>query len=128
MFSFRHLIGVAGRLLRPPAGEAEHRSAVNRAYYAAFGEAKALATRHGYAFVPGGGGSHDQVWRFLRHGAPGVSVHHLAAWRSVSSAGIALRADRVTADYKPEIAVSMADATTAVARAQTTVARIVGLP
>lgn len=127
-FRWRQLVGVAARLMSvPSANEAEWRSAVNRSYYAAFGEAQSFATARGYTFMPGYGGSHDQVWRFIRSGRPGDPNHVRAAWRQVADMGLDLKTRRVIADYRGVITVSDVDAATACAIAQTFITRLKGL-
>jgi hypothetical protein len=97
--SWRLLRQVALTLLESPLTEARLRSSINRSYYAAYGEAKAFASRHGYTWN-GKGGSHVQVWNFLRAGKGAASLWETAAWKAIGDAGIALKATRTAADYE----------------------------
>jgi hypothetical protein len=97
----RELIGItrllakaAGRSPNEPAG----RSAVNRAYYAAFGEASDYAVRVGYAYS-GGAGSHSKVWNYIGAHSDGNAARD-AARKAVASQGLFLKARRHKADYQ----------------------------
>jgi hypothetical protein len=62
------LLQVAVKLLAPVPEEKESRSAINRAYYAAFGEAHEYSVTHGLN-IQNRRSIHEQVWQFLRRGA-----------------------------------------------------------
>ena len=64
-FHWRYLLKVAERLVSDNPEEQQVRSAVNRAYYAALGEAREFAVANGLVMKTGPG-SHQQVWNFLR--------------------------------------------------------------
>lgn len=123
-FFWRRLLRIATEIVGDPTAEQAHfRSAVNRAYYAAFGEARALAERNG--FVPRRGrGSHQQVWDFLANSFPAHHGHQRAAARRIANDGIALKAMRVAADYR-SAEVARANAMQAIALAQQIVRRVV---
>jgi hypothetical protein len=67
-FKWQLLLQVATNLLASSPEEREYRSAINRAYYAAYGEARDYSETHGLVFN-GKRPSHEQVWQFLRSGA-----------------------------------------------------------
>jgi hypothetical protein len=112
-FYWRLLLGVAVRLLLGAAGESEHRTAINRAYYAALGEARQYAERHGLV-IKKWQSAHEQVWQHIRGGIPGLALWHRAALKSLGDEGIALRALRVQADYHLNPAPTAQDAQQAV--------------
>jgi uncharacterized protein (UPF0332 family) len=96
----RELIPVAKRLASSASGsEPLGRSAVNRAYYAAFGEAEDYAGSRGFARKPGAG-SHDRVWRHLESGIRDRDRGRRAARRAVAAQGLLLKDRRQKADYR----------------------------
>lgn len=97
----RELLGVAhllakaaGRTPNEPAG----RSAINRAYYAAFGEASDYALRVGYSHSSGAG-SHAKVWNHIGAHTDGDATRD-ATRRAVASQGLFLKERRQKADYR----------------------------
>ena len=122
------LLLVAARLLDlPTAEERERRSAINRAYYAAYGEAREYAVAHGLN-MQSGGQSHDRVWQFLRRGATYSQTWESAAAKAIGDMGVELCAMRVQADYFRTNSPSEADARRAVSLANLIVKRLLGLP
>jgi hypothetical protein len=127
-FEWRMLLLVAVRLLAPPAAEErERRSAINRAYYAAYGEAREFSVAHGLN-MQSGGQSHDRVWQFLRRGAGYSQTWQRAAAKAIGDIGVELRALRVQADYFRTNSPSQADARRAVSLADLIIKRVLGLP
>ena len=126
-FKWRLLQQVAVQLLGLSASEHHTRSAINRAYYAAYGEARNFAEQHGYVWN-GKGGSHIQVWQFIRLGKGTSQKWQLAAWRAVGDAGLALKESRTRADYRSAPAPGAQEARQAVAQAQNIINRLHGLP
>lgn len=116
-FRWAALLKSATQALTEPASEASLRTSINRSYYAALGEARDLATRHGYAYARGRGGSHQQVWTFLRNSLPAQPPHLRPAGRSLANAGEGLRQLRVLADYHSATTATRADAINALAQA-----------
>jgi hypothetical protein len=126
-FKWRMLLGLAVRLLAAVPEERERRSAINRAYYAALGEAREYSVAHGLNMQrrrP----SHDQVWQFLRSGAGYSQRWEQAAAKAIGDTGVELRALRVQADYFLAGSPSEADAKRAVALATLIIKRLSGLP
>jgi hypothetical protein len=103
-------------------GEAEHRSAINRAYYTAYGEA-----RQGYQMNLRRS-SHEQIWQYLRSGGPGRPKWLHAALKAIGDSGISLRAMRVQADYQLNGPPTEQEAKVAVSIAQTIVKKLLSLP
>lgn len=126
-FRWQQLEYVSRHLVSSNSSEAFARSAVNRAYYAAFGEAKEFAIRHGYVKKGTGGGSHQQVWSFLAKGTTGLSTHELAAWKAIAAQGVKLKAQRVNADYFGYLQITLAEASLAITEAQGIIRRLSGL-
>lgn len=71
--------------------EAEKRTAISRAYYAAFNEADAWLQSHGLHATAGD--RHGKVWGFFSHGS--------SAARQIAIDGVRLHRNRVSADYDP---------------------------
>lgn len=92
MFDWWHFLGVAETLAG--GDEAERRTAVSRAYYAAFGSA--LAWQKGWrAFhVSEDGNSHSELWNAFGDGGADDELH-------VAMLGHRLRRRRNMADYHP---------------------------
>jgi hypothetical protein len=108
-FKWRFLLKVAEGLVSDAPEEQQIRSAVNRAYYAALGEAREFAISKGLVMRQGGAGSHQQIWNFLRQQAA-PTTHESAAWKSIGDQGLALTADRKLADYIAPAAIDLNDA------------------
>jgi hypothetical protein len=107
-FEWRFLLKVAERLVADSPEEQQIRSAVNRAYYAALGEAREFAISKGLTMKPGAG-SHQQIWNFLRQQAA-PTPYESAAWKSIGDLGLALTTDRKLADYIAPAVISLDDA------------------
>lgn len=89
-FAWADYLRLAEELAQRPDDEAAHRSAVSRAYYAAFGRACAHLTQQNIP-VSQGDGSHKRVWEsFSRLGR---------TYRSVQHNGDRLLRRRIVADY-----------------------------
>lgn len=97
MIRGRALLSVAAAL-DTAAGEASKRSVINRAYYAAFGEASAYATRNGYSRGRGGP-PHRRVWDFIAQMHDG-DARRRARRLAIASHGQALQEWREKADYR----------------------------
>lgn len=98
-FDWQDYLALAQRLATEP-DDASRRSAVSRAYYAAFHAARLyLATVHG-VHTPDRGDVHAFVWSELRR--PGRSRSELAA----AHHGDRLRVDRRKADYDATVQVN----------------------
>jgi hypothetical protein len=97
MIRGRVLLRVAATLDKT-AGEASKRSVINRAYYAAFGEASEYAGRRGYTRA-GGGPPHRRVWEFVAQIEDG-DRRRRARRLAVSSHGQILQELREKADYR----------------------------
>ena len=127
-FRWRMLLGVAVRLIAGSLrGESEHRTAINRAYYAALGEAREYAEQHGLV-INRRRSSHEQVWQFLRGSPSGLPQWHRAALKSIGDMGVGLRTLRVQANYHLTPAPSTTDAKRAVGMAKTIIDRLQRLP
>lgn len=123
MFDGSDFLALAENLLSQRAGdEAAERSAISRAYYAAFLKAREYLDRQGPA-VPRNGAAHTVVWNRLLTGQGSVS-------KSVGQDGKRLKAWRRSADYDlphPAADVS-AEAQTAVTTARHLLANLATLP
>jgi uncharacterized protein (UPF0332 family) len=125
-FQWRHLLKVAEGLASDKRPEEQHiRSAVNRAYYAALGEAREFAISKGLA-MRSGAGSHQQIWNFLRQQAA-PTAYETAAWKSIGDLGLALTADRKLADYIAPAAIDLQDARRVIVSSYQIVRKIQGL-
>ena len=124
-FHWRHLLKVAERLVSDSPEERQIRSAVNRAYYAALGEAREFAISKGL-LMKSGAGSHQQIWNFLRQQAA-PTPHESAAWKSIGDLGLALTADRKLADYIAPAAINLDDARRVIITAYQIVRKLQGL-
>lgn len=127
-FRWRDLHRIGRDQLSPTPEEGNLRTSVNRAYYAAFGEAKVFAVAHGYAYQKGSGGSHDQVWQFLRRGVGVSAAWQVPVWRAIGDAGIALRGMRTNADYFLDRVPAESHANLALGQSQVIIAKLAGLP
>ena len=75
-FSGREFLDVAHGLMKAdPCQEKHHRSAIGRAYYAAFLHGYAFLIEHGYRFDSSTRGVHDEVRRGLEDFFPGIAAH-----------------------------------------------------
>jgi hypothetical protein len=126
-FQWRLLLHVAAGLLVPSPTERENRSAINRAYYAALGEAREYSLTHGLT-MRRNRPSHDQVWQFLRNGANYSRTWEGAAAKAIGDLGVVLRTLRVQADYFLASPPSEADARRAVQLANLIIKRLHGMP
>lgn len=124
MIRGRELFRVARPLLAPGAGEAWARSAVNRCYYAAYTETVRYITARGYAWMPGSGGSHIQVWRYLRRGIADGDATRRAERRALAALGSQVKARRVRADYRTTGALGKSEARDAFREAKDLVGRL----
>jgi uncharacterized protein (UPF0332 family) len=125
-FQWSHLLKVAERLISDnPPQEQQVRSAVNRAYYAALGEAREFALIKGL-IMKSGPGSHQQIWNFLRHQAA-PTQYESAAWKSIGDLGLALTSDRKLADYIAPASISVDDAKRVIITAYEIVRKLRGL-
>ena len=125
-FRWRLLLKVAESLLDGTPEERHIRSAVNRAYYAAFGEAREFAIRKGLVLSQRAG-SHQQVWNYLRRGgAP--TIWEAAAWKSIGDLGLTLTADRKLADYVGSAAITLRDAQRVIIQANEIIKKLMSLP
>lgn len=107
--------------------ESRTRSSINRAYYAAFGEARMFSERKGLVTTRRRS-VHEQVWQFLRRGGNAPSLWEAAARKAIGDQGIALRDLRNKADYDPAASVTVSDARGALQRAGAIIKRLDGLP
>jgi hypothetical protein len=122
------LLLVAARLLQGAAPEErERRSAINRAYYAAYGEAREYSIAHGLNMRVRGQ-SHDQVWQFLRRGAGYSQRWEEAVAKAIGDYGVELRTMRVQADYHLSSSPSEQDAQRAVRLADDIIIRLLRMP
>jgi hypothetical protein len=126
-FAWKQLERVALDLLKEPTTEARLRSSINRSYYAAYGEAKEFAVRHGYSWN-GKAGSHIQVWNFLRKGKGSSPAWERAAWKAIGDSGLQLKAERTVADYNSAVPATIVIARQVLTQSHTLIKRINGLP
>jgi hypothetical protein len=124
----RELLPIATKLAagpRPP--EPRGRSAINRAYYAAFTELTAYIQRHGFTYSPGGG-SHVKAWNFLRSGVRDSDSHRQAIRRAAADTGALLKARRQKADYHLSSKIGRAEPAQAIREAERIVRALDGVP
>jgi hypothetical protein len=96
----RQLIPVAEKLARGhPPQEPFARSAVSRAYYAAFGELSDYLRARFYSKVESRN-SHDAAWNHLKNGIPDTDIARRAQRQAVADAGFRLKSRRQKADYR----------------------------
>lgn len=126
MFKWRFLLRVAAVLLNAADQESECRSAINRAYYAAYGEARAFCEARGM-ILKKNRSSHEQVWQYLRSGETSDTVYGRAACKAIGDQGIFLRSQRVAADYFGNAAPPKSEAERAVATSREIIRRLHGL-
>jgi uncharacterized protein (UPF0332 family) len=103
-FDWAEYLRLAEELAQRPDDEAAHRSAISRAYYAAFGRACTHLMQQSLPVSPGEG-SHKRIWEsFSRLGRTYGGVQHN---------GNRLLRRRVIADYQADQASSRQDAVSA---------------
>lgn len=95
----RELLSVARELARGPASGPHARSAISRAYYAAYTETAHYAARYGYQHSPNRG-SHARTWNFMAQVNDGHS-RRKAERHTIRSQGKFLKQQRMKADYQP---------------------------
>jgi uncharacterized protein (UPF0332 family) len=122
MIRGRDLLAVARTLT---GNEARYRSAVNRAYYAAFSEADAYVRRHGYTRT--GSAAHDRVWNYLRHHVPDSDTQRAAARRAAADQGFQLKGRRQKSDYALHQTVSSRERRAAIADSEAIIKALDGL-
>ena len=113
-------LDLADELVKRTGDEAAERSAVSRAYYAAFGTAREYLIQSG-ASIPKSGPAHAIVWTRL-HAMPDP-VH-----RRIADLGRLLRRQRGRADYDDSYPGVSVDAQNAVAMARRLLTDLAGLP
>jgi hypothetical protein len=96
----RELMALARALAkgRPPS-EPAGRTAVNRAYYAAYGEVSDYVGQRGYP-GPQNSSPHRATWHYLRDGIADPDLRRRAERRAIADLGIRLRDRRQKADYR----------------------------
>lgn len=99
-FSWSHYLSLAGRLAKSATQESERRTAIGRAYYAAYCTARDFSVSRGLKYN-GSKPSHEQVWQFFRNAPSSLSDHERRAYKRIGDDGLALREQRTVADYKP---------------------------
>jgi hypothetical protein len=112
----RELIRVAEELARGNANEPRARSAINRAYYAAYTELSHFVAIRGYTHSPQRG-SHRRTWEYIQD-MPEQDRHRRAEKRAIASQGLLLKDHRTKADYQPSSRIGRYDATEAVRSAK----------
>ena len=96
----REFLDVARQLARGsrPPSERVARTAVNRAYYAAFSEAADYVVNRGYVRKRGGA-SHQQLWEYLKSGIRDTDAARQGRRSAVAAHGLELLRRRTLADY-----------------------------
>jgi hypothetical protein len=112
----RELIRVAEELARGNASEPRARSAINRAYYAAYTELSQFVAGHGYRHAPDRA-SHRRTWDYIRS-MPEQDRRRRAEKRAIASQGLLLKDQRTKADYQPSSRIGRYAATEAVRSAK----------
>jgi hypothetical protein len=120
----RDLVPIATALAkgRPP-NEPAARSSVNRSYYAAFGEASDYVTGRGFVRHYGGG-SHDQVWKYLELGITDGDPRRSAARQAIAAQGRLLKNRRQKADYQRSARLGNTEAADALREARRIIAAL----
>lgn len=93
-FDWRDYLELADEL-STSGDEARLRSAVSRAYYAAYHRARVVAERRYQFTASAGANKHDQLWKFLKQDGKVQSPRERAAGED----GLNLRDMRAQADY-----------------------------
>lgn len=123
----RELIEVAHSLsIGKPPTQPRARSAVSRAYYAAFGELSDHLRVRGYA-TPPRKSPHDAAWNHLRNGLVDSDRERQALRQAVADTGFRLKARRQKADYQLNAQLAANEATLAVEEAKRIVNELAAL-
>jgi hypothetical protein len=120
----RELIPIATRLgagKAPP--EAAARSAVSRAYYAAYTEVTEYVSQRGLTSSPSAY-SHDRTWNHLKNGIPDKDSWRRVERRSIADQGFLLKNRRQKADYRPNSKLARGEGKQAVAEAEDIIRRL----
>lgn len=120
VWAWSNYLDLAQELVARADDEAAARSAISRAYYAAFGSVRDHLVRRG-ATVPKAGPAHAVVW--TRFHASADPTH-----RRIADIGRILRKKRSQADYDETYPHLTLDARRAVALAQRLLSDLAGLP
>lgn len=120
MFDWADYLTLADELASRTGDEAAERTAVNRAYYAAFGVARRHLIRSGVA-IPRIGAAHTHVWTSF-HDTPDLTQ------RRIANLGRRLLRRRRRADYDDPYPALSADAPLAVAWARRVLTDLAALP
>jgi uncharacterized protein (UPF0332 family) len=126
-FRWARLQKIAVELSKSATSEAHVRSAINRAYYAAYGEARDFVVARGYSWNRRGA-SHQRVWNYLKQRTGAKQSWERPAWKAIGDAGDALKQRRMLADYDSDTAPTLAEARHAIAQAASIIKRLSGLP
>jgi uncharacterized protein (UPF0332 family) len=109
----------AGQAPKEPAA----RSAVNRAYYAAYTEVTEYVTHRGLPNSPSAY-SHNRTWNYLKNGIADIDARRRAERRALADQGFLLKARRQKADYEPNAKLARDESKSAIAEAQTIIKRL----
>ena len=120
VWTWADYLDLADELVKRTGDEAPERSAVSRAYYAAFGSAREYLIRRG-ASIPKAGPAHAIVWTPF-HTTPDP------VRRRIANLGRLLRKQRSRADYDDSYPGLSVDAQNAVAMARRLLSDLAGLP
>lgn len=114
----RDLLAVVERLAqgRPPA-EPFRRSAVSRAYYAAFSELSAHLRQRAYS-RGATRNPHDHAWNHLKYNMPDGNLDREARRRAIADTGFSLKRRRQKADYQLDAFLARDEAKTALGEAR----------
>lgn len=113
-FDWEQYLALARRLAAAAGPtEADLRTAVSRAYYAAFNRARVLAGQQ----LPSAEGSHERVWRELERA-------HDRERMAIGKSGSRLKQERVRADYRSGESVTLPEARTAIEMAESLIRKI----
>lgn len=118
-FDWADFLSVSRHLRSGTVDEAAYRSAISRAYYAAYGTARSKLTAEG-EYPPEKGDAHVAVWRSFRDKADRVRFR-------IGEEGNRLRNSRRSADYDETYTASSGDVDLAIQRASTILSLIGGL-
>lgn len=122
-FAWSHFLSLARRLLRASPQESEERTAIGRAYYAAYCSTRDHAVAKGMQYS-GSKPAHEQVWQFMRAGGNEATDWDQAAAKHVGDTGVTIRALRTHADYFLAHSPRPGDARRAVALAEEVLKRL----
>jgi hypothetical protein len=120
----RELIPIAkklggGQSPKEPAA----RSAINRAYYAAYTEVTEYVIQRGLPSSPSAY-SHDRTWNHLKSGIADNDAQRRAERRAIADQGFLLKARRQKADYRPKSKLARDESKRAVVEAQGIIKRL----